>query len=86
MIAQETNAVLAAGDAHESSSPRHKPRSRLLQLRAMTGEALLEHIYKTEDTLFQIAFDKRVRPELYQLRTEEVLREDTLKRYESLCE
>ena len=32
--------------------------------------ALFEHIYSTEDTLYQIVFDKKYQPELYRLKTE----------------
>ena len=30
--------------------------------------ALIEHIYSSEDTLYQIIFDKKYQPELYRLK------------------
>ena len=45
---------------------------------------LTNYIYKTEGTLFQVAFDKNFRPELYRLKTEEPRRNDSHKRYNEL--
>jgi len=41
---------------------------------------LIEHIYRSEDTLYQIIFDRRFRPEIYRLKTEEPRRIDAAKR------
>ena len=83
MLAQKPVAMSREVNVAEVKETRKKP-SKLLQLRGKASAAFLEHIYKTEDTLFQIAYDKRFRPKIYKLCTEEV-REDALQRYESLC-
>ena len=59
--------------------------------------ALVEHIYSSEDTLYQIIFDKKYQPELYRLKMTAMLDEsrqesskkshdDFLKRYREVQE
>ena len=49
-----------------------KAVSRLQSYIDQVNTALFEHIYSTEDTLYQIVFDKKYQPELYRLKTEVV--------------
>ena len=53
-------------------------------LKKQATATLLEHIYTTEDTLFQIAYDRRFRPELYRLKTEGTIANDAAQRYQLL--
>ena len=49
-----------------------KAVSRLQGYIDQVNTTLFEHIYSTEDTLYQIVFDKKYQPELYRLKTEVV--------------
>ena len=60
--------------------------SKWEKLRLQANMALIEHIYRTEDTLYQIIFDRRFRPELFRLKVEETRRSDAAKRQSEILD
>lgn len=48
------------------------------------NQFVMEHMYSTEDTLFQVIFDKKFRPEIYRLKIEDHKNTDLAKRYNDI--
>ena len=48
------------------------------------NQFVMEHMYSTEDTLFQVIFDKKFRPEIYRLKIEDHKHEELAKRYNDI--